>query len=467
MVREIPDGLLGGLSELVTQRTGLHFPPERWPDLKRGVQSALIELGHTDLERAAESLLNGSADARQLEMLARHLTIGETYFLRDPRVLEVLEKEVLPELIRTRRLTERRLRIWSAGCCTGEEPYSLAMLLHHVLPDIDDWQITILATDINTRSLQKAEGGVYSKWSFRGVSDEIKTTCFHATPDGHFTILPKYQRLVAFSFLNLAENTFPSLANNTNAMDLIVCRNVLMYFSPAQTKRAIANLGKAIVEGGWLITSAAEAGPHFAPLTPVAFPGAILYRKTSGSLEKTKPATATTPLPEPAGGCKDPGLTGAAQSDPPAPAPAPITDLPSTVLDSVDEASLAREKADKGKLSDALKYCEMAIAREKLNPRLHYLKGAILQEQNSLTAASTAFRRALFIDANFVIAQFALGMILHRQGKLKDAGNCFRIALGIVERCQPEEIVPESDGITAQRLADTIRSMQQIERTAS
>ena len=178
-------------------------------------------------------LLSSEPPSRnQIEILASYLTIGETYFFREKQTFEILEERILADLIKTRRQNERRLRIWSAGCCTGEEPYSIAMLLSKMLPDLKDWNISILATDINPRFLHKASEGVYSKWSFRDCPQGVKERYFRKAKEDRLEILPDIKKMVTFSYLNLVEDSYPSLSNCTNAMDVIFCRNVLMYFAP-------------------------------------------------------------------------------------------------------------------------------------------------------------------------------------------------------------------------------------------
>lgn len=162
----VPDALWGCLSEFIAQNTGLHFPPERRSDLQRGFTAAAAEFGFADSARCADWLLSTPLTRPQLHTLASHLTVGETYFFRDRKTFDALAQHILPELLRRRRGREQRLRLWSAACSTGEEPYSLAILLQQLLPDWRDWHITILATDINPRSLQKAAAGVYGEWSF-------------------------------------------------------------------------------------------------------------------------------------------------------------------------------------------------------------------------------------------------------------------------------------------------------------
>src|SRR5260221_12605129 len=147
----VPDLLRGQLSELIAERMGLHFPPERWADLERGLAGAAKEFGLTDAAGCVDWLLSRALTRPQLEVLASHLTVGETYFFREKKTFDVLAESVLPDLVRARRASERRLRIWRAACCTGEEPYSLAILLQQVIPDLADWQGTDLAPDNKRR----------------------------------------------------------------------------------------------------------------------------------------------------------------------------------------------------------------------------------------------------------------------------------------------------------------------------
>jgi chemotaxis protein methyltransferase CheR len=194
---------LAQLSEFIADRMGFHFPRERWLDLERGMRSASRAFGFEDVESCVQWLVSSPVTRRQIEILASHLSVGETYFFRERQTFDVLEARVLPELINRRRDTGRRLRIWSAGCCTGEEPYSIAILLKRMLPDLEDWQITVLATDINPQFLQKAADGIYGEWSFRGVPAELKERYFAKRHNGRFEILPEIKGIVTFSYLNL------------------------------------------------------------------------------------------------------------------------------------------------------------------------------------------------------------------------------------------------------------------------
>ena len=287
----ISDMLLARLSEFVAATMGLHFPKERWRDLERGVLNAARDFHFNNPEQCIHWLLSTAITKHQIEILASHLTVGETSFFREQKSFEVLEKHILPALINTRRGTDQHLRIWSAGCCTGEEPYSIAICIAKLIPDLTAWNITILATDINPHFLKKATQGEYKEWSFRTTPREIKESSF-IRRDGRYVILPHLKKLVTFSYLNLAEDIYPSLVNSTNGMDIIFCRNVLMYFAPEQVVKVIKNIYHSLVDGGWLLTSPSDASSAlYSQFATVNFPGVTLYRKESNRV----PVTGTIP----------------------------------------------------------------------------------------------------------------------------------------------------------------------------
>src|SRR5438105_402450 len=135
----LPDHLLFQFSELVAGEMGLHFPPERWPDLERGLRSVTSDFGAPDAEACLQRILSKPLSRQEIEILASALTVGETYFFREKWSFEILSHRVLPALVAERQGNARRLRIWSAGCCTGEEPYSIAIWLDRELAEPSQW----------------------------------------------------------------------------------------------------------------------------------------------------------------------------------------------------------------------------------------------------------------------------------------------------------------------------------------
>ena len=480
------------LSDFIAERIGLHFPRQRWDDLQRGLAGAAKEFGFNDAAACIDWLLARPPTPTQLQVLASHLTIGETYFFRDGPTLEALAHTILPELIFARRGREQRLRIWSAGCCSGEEPYSLAILLHQALPDWRDWQVTITATDINARFLHKAAAGVYGEWSFRNAPAGLRERYFNRTADGRHAIIPEIRKLVTFEHLNLVEDAYPSLATDTNAMDVIFCRNVLMYFTPTQVRKVIGKLRHALVEGGWLAVSPSEATQALFPrFVNVNFPGAILFRKSDAAPRAEPMRDTSNPLPEFVAAATAVSLPPAGPAAALEPAPlkegAVIAEAPRTPLadaellyregryaetvetllaglagrppDPVALSLLARALANQGRLADALAWCERWIVADKLDPAGYYLRAVILLEQGDSEQARSSLHRATYLEPDFVLAHFALGNLARGRDKPGEADKHFSNALQLLRRYQPNDSLPESDGLTAGRLAETLASM--------
>ncbi len=479
----------------------MRFPRERWRDLERGIAAAARELGFLDVGSCIRWLHSSPLTRRQTEILASHLTVGETYFFREQKSIAVLEESIFPELIRTRHTAERSLRIWSAGCCTGEEPYSIAILLDKLIPDLRHWNITILATDINPRFLQKASEGLYTEWSFRDSPSWIKERYFERKKGDRFEISPEIKKKVTFSYLNLAEDVYPSLTNNTNAMDIIFCRNVLMYFAPERAKKVVDRFYRSLIDGGWLIISPSETSQAlFAQYATVNLPDVILYKKESDPLRTAPSAEAFSSLsveaPEAlfhpqAHFISEPAAErvftqemeaflpledqkqATAESRPASYAEAAALyergryseaseKIAVALKDCPDDAKamvlMARIYANQGSLAEALQWCQRAIAADKLSGEGHYLLATVLQEQGRIAEAVLSLKRALYLDPGFALAHFALGNLTRQQGKLKASEKHYANALSLLKAHRPEEVLLASDGITAGRLVEIIRS---------
>lgn len=477
------------LSELIAARTGLHFPPERRADLHRAISEAARDFGCHDGDACADRLLSAPLSDAELRTLARHLTIGETYFFRERPSFNALAAHVLPPLIHRKRDGERRLRLWSAACSTGEEAYSLAMLVQQVLPDWREWQVRILATDINAHFLRKAEAGIYGDWSFRDCGGELREQFFTPVGDRRYRVHRELRDMITFAELNLAQDPFPSLVNDTGAMDLILCRNLLIYFTPAHAQRLIANLRASLVEDGWLVVSPSECSQAlFTGFSPVNCPGSILYRRREPQevFRDPPPAGAAPALSE-----LEVANLLAPQAPPlRAPAatavPAEETDgfiaaeaayfrgeyaaaaqlLRTRVATTVDTPGklralglLARALANQGVLDEALGACERWIALDKLDAAAHYLNAMVLQELGERARARAALQRAVYLQPEFALAHFALGNHARAEARAAEARRHFDNASRLLAAMKAEEPVPESEGLTAGRLQEIIGAL--------
>lgn len=429
-------------SETIAAALGLHFPRPRWPDLARGLAATAAEVG-MGLGAYVDRLIAAPPSQDQLDLLAAHLTIGETYFFRDLRTFLALEHEILPTILRSRR-GGSPLRLWSAACCTGEEPYSMAISLGRVIGVTEGRGHSILATDVNSRFLKKAAAGVFTQWSFRDTPPWVLPTYFQPTADRQYEIRADIRRMVRFANLNLVGDAYPSLINGTNAMDVIFCRNVLMYFEEAQARRVIERLFHAQPNGGWLVVGPSELlNASTLPYRAVQIDGAIFYRKEVG-----RPRMVTVPAPPP-----EPPSAPPPEPEPPAPVPAP------EMKPAESFAARARYLADQGQLAEAIQCCDRWIDADKLDPLAHYLRAVILQEQGQLDAAVESLRAASYLDSRFVLAYVAMGGIAQQQGDRRAARQHLEAAMRLLLSCNADEPLPEADGMTAGRLKEIVESL--------
>lgn len=483
MDRKLPDELLADLNGYISSFMGLYFTESRFCDLERGIALAAKDFGFENEAAFIGWLKSRPLEKEQIERLASHLTVGETYFFRDPGSFEALEHRVFPELLRSRH-EQKRIRVWSAGCSTGEEAYSIAMLLRRIVPEINSWNISILATDINAVSLKKASDGVYTQWSFRNTPEWIKKKYFTRTEEGAYRIDPEIRKMVSFGYLNLAEDIYPSLLNGTNGVDIILCRNVIMYLSDAVAGSVVRGFNKALVDDGWLLVSPAEAVRAVSGVfAPVSMGDAIFYRKALAALDSPErgfaplPIAFNEPLPEKE---VEPLFSAQEAFEPPVPtplaAPDPLAEadgfygqglygeaakvLEAMAGDGRGEAGtllLARSYANMGRLEEASRWCESVKAANALNKAAYMLLATIRLEQARVEEAIECLRKALYLDQDFVIAHFMLGKLLKAvDGGHEQAMRHFDAAYRLLEAEKDDAMLPESDGVMAGRLREIL-----------
>ena len=238
---------------LIAERTGLFFSERKWNTLRSAIVDFGKDLKIKDLNSLYKLLANSSTEGDTWKLFITKLTINETFFFRH---FKGIENRLLPEIIQRNKNT-RTLRIWSAGCSSGEEPFSIAMALKRLIPDIDLWNIYILATDIDETVLEQGRKGKYREWSMRQIPPFYLQNYLKKSK-GEYRLDPEIKKLVHFDYLNLKENGFPSAANGTNNMDIILCRNVTIYFEAQDTIRIAGNFYEALNKGGKLIVGHSE-----------------------------------------------------------------------------------------------------------------------------------------------------------------------------------------------------------------
>lgn len=279
----IPQAVLDKLKAAIAERFGIYVRPQDDAPFSKKIHSRVQTLKIPTYESYCE-FLNGSTEQSESEWreLIRQITISETYFMRDKGHINLLQNNILPELIQSQQNT-KTLRIWSAGCSTGEEAYSLAILLHELIPDIQNWRLRIIGSDLNSEVVQKARQAVYSDWSLRSLTDKQKKLYF--TQQGALWRLQDHIcKMVSFYSNNLVDDAFAQYGSDFYNFDLILCRNVFIYFAPKAIEKVLHRFHTALKSNSYLITGHMELhGQNLNGFKVKVFPDAVVYQKTDGS----------------------------------------------------------------------------------------------------------------------------------------------------------------------------------------
>jgi chemotaxis protein methyltransferase CheR len=442
---------------------GLHFADDK----QRLLESKLAAFGRTLGVTSGLALLERVRHSpEELQALVNALTVGESYFFRNRPHFHVLRERILPDLARSG--STRGLRIWCAGCSTGEEPYSLAMLLRDEFPDIVGAGATILATDINTEFLARAAEARYTPWSFRGVELEIIERHFAKLPDGRFQLGEDIVRMVSFRPCNLAR--LPLDPGEGAEFDLVVCRNVLIYFSFKLAGAVVESLIGTVRRAGYLMVGHAEAFPALQKLEALYGNGTFYYRRPLVDPRPSEAARRRSMLPIP-------GLSVA--PPPPAKAPAPRVEPaareraqggPAAGTVRADAALCeARALADKGEVGEALRVLSGRVERDKvLDERIFFLLAILADESGRGEDAVRYLRQALFLDKGLIAGHYYLGTLCERDGDARSASRHFRNAGRLLAGLPEDRLLPEMGDMTAGRLREIVetrtRELEAVEK---
>ncbi|MBA4370211.1 MAG: hypothetical protein C0418_01355 [Coriobacteriaceae bacterium] len=393
-----------------------------------------------------------SSDEDEFKELLNLVTINETSFFRFPAQFDALRDTIIPEIAERKAGGNRQMRVWSAGCSTGEEPYTIAMTLADSgIPGLG-WQPQVLGTDVSTKALKVARTAVYPEKALLNLPPEVVARHFEQVPEGH-RVAASDRRIVEFGYHNLIKEPYPlALMGN---WDVIFCRNVTIYFRLESTKRVVQNFFNCLNEGGYLFIG------HSETLTSITdsfeareIGGVFLYRKPTRtrlfhfpriegrpfrsrehgkSAERTHPVRAESPKREPAlGTARGPApaeegndiaaMLAQARKHSAAGEPRKALEDVHRVIETdpnnADAYILAAyAHADIGDYDAALSECSRALAINPLLPGARYILGIIHQRQGDQVRAISEFKKTIYIDAEFALAHFNLGNIFKAQGK--------------------------------------------------
>lgn len=439
---------------LLARLAGLAFDESRRESLAYSLSERLRATG---LGSVAEYLdLVQAPGSPERQALLDEVTVQETHFFRNPPQVRALRAHVLPELLRAAGST-RRLRIWSAGCSTGEEPYTIAMVLRELLPVMDGWDIRIIATDISERALEAAREGVYGWRAVQLASPEELGRFFVQREDGRYAVRPEVRELVSFQRHNLVEEPPPL---GPDALDLVLCRNVTIYFSRDTTRALMHRLHGALRDGGYLFLGHAETLWHVNDEFRLVALGsgesaAFVYRRLDARPDEEDrrhvlPDRRTLDEGPPDGleRRSGPRRAWAAITRP----RQPVAQQAPRPRSARDLLSRARAAVAEGRYADAVDLARAVVDEEPLRAEGHRLHGEALVALRRDDEALVALRKAVYLEPGDDMAHFGLAGVLARTGSARAAAREYRAAAAGLSRRPAGLPAPELGGRSAGEL---------------
>jgi chemotaxis protein methyltransferase CheR len=485
----------GLFQELLVEESGLYFEKDRSQSLHFALWERLQNRGYDSYKEYYNLLkfhLEGRIEIRELLDL---ITIGETYFFRNRPQFEALMRIVLPGIVQRKMYSrDKSIRVWSAGCSKGDEAYSIAIAITEVLPSYENWDISILGTDINRNVLACAKEALYGEKDIGHLPKEYLDKYFKKRGP-NYVLKPSVRKLAGFEYHNLAKDPF--IHEGMQNLDIIFCRNVIIYFDFHTTKRVIDNFYNCLIRDGSLFLGHAETLWQLTnKFETVEFPQTFVYKKALIPIEEEvmKPFIGVpeieregfVPIEEAVleeGGFPkeaEPELEEKAEpigeiEKPPA-EEKEIESLYTEATILLEEKKyeealwlsdkiIAQDKnhigayftkatilANQAKYEDAADILAKIIEADNLNVEAYYLLGVLSYKTSDFKDAETQFKKVIYADPDIVLAYFNLGNIYLYQRRFSKAAREFSNAIRLLEKRPKDEQVRFCEDFTAEFL---------------
>ncbi len=276
---KISDSEFVQLRDFIYEQTGIFIGDNRKYLLENRLANRLKEHSLNSFGEYYYFLKYDPGRREELNRLFAVITTNETSFFRNPPQLKVFQESILPSILKAKKEKgTKNLRIWSAGCSTGEEPYTLSIILHEVLgQNLRSWDVKITANDLSGDVVRRAENGVYTEYTLRSTPEGILKRYFIAEGGGKYRVVPEVKRLVTYGILNLSDRF---QIKRIEPSDIIFCRNVIIYFDDEMKRKVISGFYDNLFSGGHLFLGHSESLHNVSrAFKPRHFPGAIVYTK--------------------------------------------------------------------------------------------------------------------------------------------------------------------------------------------
>lgn len=371
--------------DFVHTASGIFLEDGKLDSLRISLVTRATRLGYPTFDDYFRMLIQ---DEREFNELMNLITINETSFFRFPQQFDALRAHVLPEIMAGKSPSNRNIRIWSAGCSTGEEPYSLGMACMDAGIQGLGWKPQILGTDVSTKALASAKQGVYGKRAMLNVSKEVVARHFEPAAN-LYSVAPHVRSIVDFGYHNLIKEPYPlSLMGN---WDIIFCRNVTIYFRLESTKRVVSNFYNSLNEGGYLFIGHSETLSSISDtFEAVETGGVFLYRKPRAKrLFAVKTPTPRIPAVAPTAPLAAKAPTRASRR----PAPEPVGATAAQAADEADLIVQARQCLEQGHPERVIELVGLILATDPGNAEAHLLSAYVHADSGDYVKALEACHR--------------------------------------------------------------------------
>lgn len=403
---------LAEVARMIQRESGIALKPSQLTSLRDAI-------ARVDRDLTPERLLDPHAPPDTLEHLIDEIAVRETYFFRHRAELDAIDWHAM--LAGARARGTDGLRVWVAGCASGEEAFTVAILACEAFATAVP-PVRVLATDIASSALRAAVAGQYGRRAIRSLDDELRHRYF--IPEaGEVRVGERLRALVEFRRHNLVRDPIPP--PGCPPFDIVLCRNVLIYFDRATVERVIAALERALTPAGVLVLGAADRLSGQGPARPPRSEGVARRRART-----VRPSTTTTSDRRAAAGTRRRAEQQPAQDGQGVQDAAPAT------------IASALQAADRGKLEVAVNVAETLLASNPLDARAHYIRGVVELARDAPRAAVEPLRRALYVEPNFSLAAFKLARAHDRLGEAEPARRAYQRTLRTLDRSAHEQLAP-------------------------
>ncbi|MGA2915923.1 MAG: CheR family methyltransferase [Sedimentisphaerales bacterium] len=496
--------------KLLIEESGLYFDKDKVDSLCPALWERIQKREYHSYEEYY-NLLRFNPDGKlELRNLFDLITIGETYFFRNEPQFEALMKYVLPEIVQAKMYSmDKSIKIWSAGCSRGTEPYSIAIAIMEAFPSYGSWNISILGTDINRDALIRAKEAVYSERDIGHLPEGCLDKYFKKTGKDYI-LNENVKKLVRFEYYNLAKGPFTQ--EGMQNLDIIFCRNVIIYFNSQTINQVINHFYGSLRPDGYLFLGHAEnlwQIPN--KFTTIEFPNTFLYKKVLHPIKEKviEPFMAIPDINlEELSPIKKTDIDAGFFTEKTKPSPTEKTKQPekfakSELKEDIESLhqkaiTLLNEKhyqdalllfdkiitwdkncirayfakatilANQAKYNEAMAELKKIIEVDNLHGQAYYLSGVLAYKIGNLKEAEAQFKKVIYIDPDIVLAYYNLGNIYLYQKKFKQADKEFNNAVRLLEKRPKEERVRFCEDFTAEFLLRACRnSLAKIQGTKS